>query len=762
MNHLSSSHKKFATAAIAAALVTTAAIPASAASFSDVSDRYEEAVKFLVENQIAEGLSASSFGTGQSIKRVDTAIMLAKALELDTTKVASSGFTDVPVRAKSYVDALKAAKIVDGKTATSFAVNQELTRGEAALMLVKAYGLPAAKTKVTLTDVSSRYEAAVAALLENKITSGKTATTFGTQQPITRGEFAVFIHRLENLQKEAAPSSVTVKNETELKAAITSKTINKITLAENVTVKELPTITHYLQLDLNGKTLTADLNYEMAEEQKEISLVSSKANGKLQGNLTVNVPKADFVVGEGVEVAGTAVIVNVKENTFHNKGTLNAVDIQDSDGTSFENHGQGAIKGDVSINTIGEVKLIGKVDSVEVNQAAKITVDAAATIAKLNVKVDNVVLNAPKGSVGKVEASAGVVVKDSTGTQVETNPSVQPVPEYTSPSAAITVTKLISDYEKLQQAFIESDPKNEQRYLAYEKLLKARKLLEDKLKQKVMVDREKELLKNIENKLDTYLVESYEPHVTEFDGQFDLWPSSVGVEIEWSSSNPEAVNNEGVITKPAKGKEAIEVILTAKVTRNEVTRVIDIPVRIEPETNPYAKTKSSSFQELAEYSKINGYIGTQVKIEFNLEELMIDYPKAQHVEIQIGNEIVVRKLINDIKNESTVVFTDELTISSHFTMNSQSVFIKLMDVEGNELETFTNSIRVYHFYPDANASLYDERDTLTVDSLGKYLPQGNDYSQEEKLTIIERFKEVPVQYDVLIELQKIAREVKEI
>lgn len=428
MNYLSSSHKKFATVAIAAALVTTAAIPASAASFSDVSDRYEEAVEFLVEKQIAEGLSASSFGTSKSIKRVDTAIMLAKALELDTTKVPNSGFTDVPARAKSYVDALKAAKIIDGKTATSFAVNQELTRGEAALMLVKAYGLPAAKTKVTLTDVGSRYEAAVAALLENKITSGKTATTFGTQQPITRGEFAVFIHRLENLQKEAAPSSVTVKNETELKAAIASKSINKITLSENVAVKELPTITHYLQLDLNGKTLTADLKYEMAEEQKEISLVSSKADGKLQGNLTVNVPKADFVVGEGVEVAGSAVIINVKENTFHNKGTLNAVDIQDSDGTSFENHGQGAIKGDVSINTVGDVKLIGKVDSVEVNQAAKITVDAAATIAKLNVKVENVVLNAPKGSVGKVEASAGVVVKDSSGQAVVTTPEIPNVP----------------------------------------------------------------------------------------------------------------------------------------------------------------------------------------------------------------------------------------------------------------------------------------------------------------------------------------------
>src|SRR5690606_12527809 len=144
-----------------------------------------------------------------------------------------------------------------------------------------------------------------------------------------------------------------------------------------------------------------------------------------------------------------------------------------------------------------------------------------------------------------------------------------------------------------------------------------------------------------------------------------------------------------------------------------------------------------------------------------LEELMRDYPKAQKAEIQIGNDDCVTKLIKDIKNESTVVFTDELTISNHSTMNSQYVVIKLMDVEGNELETFMNSIRVYHFYPDANASLYDERDTLTVDSLEKYLPQGNDYSREEKLMIIERFTEVPVQFDVLIELQKIAREVKE-
>lgn len=772
MNYKSSSHKKFAMVAITTALVATAAVPASAASFSDVSDRYEEAVKFLVDNQITEGLTTSSFGTSKSIKRVDSAIMLAKALELDLENVKGSGFTDVPARAKTYVDALKTAKIVDGKSTSTFAVDQEITRGEAALMLMKAYDLKAENIKVTFSDVGARYEAAVAALIEHKISTGKTPTTFGTQQPITRGEFAVFIHRLENLQKEVAPISVVVKNEEELMAAFENKEINKITLSENIIAKELPVIVRNIEVDLNGKTLIGNLKYSMPNEQKEVSLKSSQVNGKLQGDLTVDTPKADFVVGENVEIVGTAIIVNVKESTFHNKGTLNAVDIQDTDGTSFENHSQGAIKGDVSINTIGEVKLIGKVDSVEVNQAAKITVDAAATIAKLNVKVENVVLNAPKGSVGKVEAAAGVIVKDNTGAQVITQPAVQPAPVY-NPPVILTSLQLISKYEELQKSFISKNLDNEELYWEYNDLIVAREKLAKELAERTLTIVEKELVDQIDNALDIYLVESYEPfgktsnEIDEYrvlDGFIDLYKQDgTGVSIEWVSSHPEIITNEGVVTKPARGEEPVKVTLTAKMTRNEANREVDFTITITPEENIYTKAKSLTIEYWKSVSEIEGYFSNRVNVTFDVKEIKKEYPEAVSANVYIFNGFGEEnsKAVENVSIENTVTFNNPFKFSMFSTMNSGNVRIELLNAENDVITEFHHQIRVYNMYSFAELALENERATLDVDNIVKYIPDGSEYTKEQKEIIIEQFKNVKIDFGILEELQKLALAVKQ-
>ncbi|PAQ12895.1 bifunctional metallophosphatase/5'-nucleotidase [Bacillaceae bacterium SAOS 7] len=199
MAYLSKSHRKFIATAATATLVATAVTPAFAASFSDVSKDYKEAVDYLVSNKITNGMTDTTFGTAHSIKRVDAAVMLAKALKLDIKNVEDSGFNDVPARATAYVNALKKAGIVGGKTATTFAPDQNITRGEAALMLAKAYELQGDDAKLPFEDVSALYKHAVSALVKNDITSGKTATTFGTSHDITRGEYAIFLYKLSKL-----------------------------------------------------------------------------------------------------------------------------------------------------------------------------------------------------------------------------------------------------------------------------------------------------------------------------------------------------------------------------------------------------------------------------------------------------------------------------------------------------------------------------------------------------------------------------------
>ncbi|MCM3756304.1 S-layer homology domain-containing protein [Sporosarcina aquimarina] len=204
----SNNYSKFVAAAATATLVATAVVPAASAKemkFSDVSDRYADAVNYLVENNITQGISDSKFGTQLNIKRVDVAVLIAKATltEDEINNAPASTFGDVPARATKYVSALKEKGIINGKTNTSFGSDLSITRGEAAIMLSKAYGIEGDTANVKFGDVGTRYKEAVAALVDNKITTGKTDTSFGTGLSITRGELAIFLHRLETLDATA-------------------------------------------------------------------------------------------------------------------------------------------------------------------------------------------------------------------------------------------------------------------------------------------------------------------------------------------------------------------------------------------------------------------------------------------------------------------------------------------------------------------------------------------------------------------------------
>lgn len=183
-------------AATGATVVATSVAPVQAANFTDVSKSYEPAVNYLVSQNIASGISASKFGTDVHIKRGDAAVMIAKALKLDTKNAPDAGFKDVSKRAQPYVNALHKAGIANGLTKDTFGVERSITRGELAIMLAKGYNLKAKEANIPFTDVNKRYAPAVAALVEHKVTQGTSAKTFGTSQPVKRGDFAMFIYRL--------------------------------------------------------------------------------------------------------------------------------------------------------------------------------------------------------------------------------------------------------------------------------------------------------------------------------------------------------------------------------------------------------------------------------------------------------------------------------------------------------------------------------------------------------------------------------------
>ncbi|MCD5324333.1 MULTISPECIES: 5'-nucleotidase C-terminal domain-containing protein [Pontibacillus] len=197
------SHKIVASLAATTAAVAAMAAPVSADAqdFSDVSERYTDAVNFLLEMEATNGYSETEFGTQMAIKRVDAAVLLANVLKLDTEDVEPSGFTDVPDRAEGAVSALKAAGITNGKSETMFGSKDEITRGELAIWIEEGFGLKGVK-QLPFTDVSDRYEDAVEALLANDVTQGVSKDAFGTDQMAKRGDYAIFLKRAFDVMDE--------------------------------------------------------------------------------------------------------------------------------------------------------------------------------------------------------------------------------------------------------------------------------------------------------------------------------------------------------------------------------------------------------------------------------------------------------------------------------------------------------------------------------------------------------------------------------
>lgn len=192
------SYKKFVATAATATLVATAVAPSAlAADFTDVNANYKNAVDYLVDQGIAQGFDDTTFGTTSPIKRGDAAVMIAKALGLNTATAPSAGFTDLNARVAGAVNAIVAEGIASGKTSTTFAPDLYITRQEMAKMIANAYGLSGESVENTFTDVNDNWDEYVDALLAAGITFGYNETTFGATDDVTRGQFALFVYRAE-------------------------------------------------------------------------------------------------------------------------------------------------------------------------------------------------------------------------------------------------------------------------------------------------------------------------------------------------------------------------------------------------------------------------------------------------------------------------------------------------------------------------------------------------------------------------------------
>ncbi len=162
---------------------------AYAANFVDVPDRASKEVNYLSIGGIANGSSVAIFGSEKKVTRMEAAAFIGRALQLDGTKRVTS-FKDVGSGsfASGYIQSAVEKGIISGYEGGRFLPYNEVTRGEMAVMLSKAFGY----------NFGGKLSGAANALTSRGIASGVADGSFGVDQIIKRADFAVFLARAMN------------------------------------------------------------------------------------------------------------------------------------------------------------------------------------------------------------------------------------------------------------------------------------------------------------------------------------------------------------------------------------------------------------------------------------------------------------------------------------------------------------------------------------------------------------------------------------
>ena len=158
---------------------------------------YEDAVIWAVSKGITSGTTATTFSPNASCTRGQMVTFLWRAA--GSPKVAGTNpFSDVSADAYYYDAVLWAVKngITSGTSATTFAPDATVTRGQTVTFLYRAAGSPAA-SGFSFSDVSSDayYANAVAWAVQQNITSGTGNGLFSPDADCIRAQIVTFLYR---------------------------------------------------------------------------------------------------------------------------------------------------------------------------------------------------------------------------------------------------------------------------------------------------------------------------------------------------------------------------------------------------------------------------------------------------------------------------------------------------------------------------------------------------------------------------------------
>lgn len=161
-------------------------------------------VDYLYQNNVTQGMTATTYAPNLQIRRGDFILMLYRAFQFSGGNANNPGFADVPAGAY-YAQAVSAAKqmgIVNGD-GVNFMPNSSITRQDAMVMVknaMTAAGKFQGSTSTAIlnnfpdgTAVSSYAREAVSALVQMGAVNGSNGM-LNPRSPITRAEAAVILH----------------------------------------------------------------------------------------------------------------------------------------------------------------------------------------------------------------------------------------------------------------------------------------------------------------------------------------------------------------------------------------------------------------------------------------------------------------------------------------------------------------------------------------------------------------------------------------
>lgn len=372
--------RKVAATTLSAALAASAIVPAAVSAdsgYSDVSanDWFKDAVDYVTENGVMQGVGGDRFNPAGVLTRAEAAQIFANALDLEATE--NSGYSDVEA-GSWYEDAVNAviSEGILGDTSSDnskkFSPDAVFTRAQAAKAIVDAYDLEGSTDLSGYPDADKlpswaedTFGTAVAnGVIDGKFTGGQ--TVLAPNDEITRAEVAQIMQNiLESQEQDVEIESVEAIDESTAK--VTFNTAVQDLDHTNFSIDGGLSVTE-ATLANDGKSATIKVDDTFTRNQEYTLTATGLKNsaGEEAGELT---GKFVWSVDEGISVSLSKTDLDVDE-----EATLSVVDEDNKDvsGASVEISSSNTNVVTVSGNTPENTKVKGVAEG-EAQVTVKVT-----------------------------------------------------------------------------------------------------------------------------------------------------------------------------------------------------------------------------------------------------------------------------------------------------------------------------------------------------------------------------------------------------